>query len=217
MHMCITCGDFLKCRFWSSSLDGILWEESKLAQMAWSGPLTSHKELMSLRTHIMRHSLGHGLAVWGRPVRVSPWKLRLLQHWGYKEWQRGYVMWGYITAPWWLHDGYIVAAAVTVESARREAVLWLPCQPGDSERLCSPHGSLSLLPASCKAHALSTLGLVKSVDSVNSHWHHQQWYRSESWISNKLLGEAVSPGPWILFYDFFNLFLQNLAQMRYLL
>ena len=55
MRMCITCAAFLKCRFWSSSLDGILWGESKLARMAWSGPLTSHKDLRSLRTHVMRY------------------------------------------------------------------------------------------------------------------------------------------------------------------
>ena len=67
-----------------------------------------------------------------------------------------------------------MTAAVSVESARREAVLWLPGQPGESECLCSAHGALSLLPASYEAHALSTLGLVNSVDNVNSHWHHQQ-------------------------------------------
>ena len=67
-----------------------------------------------------------------------------------------------------------MTAAVSVESARREAILWLPGQPGESECLCSAHGALSLLPASYEAHALSTLRLLNSVDNVNSHWHHQQ-------------------------------------------
>ena len=40
--------------------------------------------------------------------------------------------------------GFVMAAA----SARKGAVLWLPCQPGENRHVCSPYGSLSLLPAS---------------------------------------------------------------------
>ena len=48
----------------------------------------------------------------------------------------------------WLYYGYVVAAAPAAASARRKAVLWLPCQPGDNKHVCSSYGSLSLLPAS---------------------------------------------------------------------
>ena len=48
----------------------------------------------------------------------------------------------------WLCYGYVVAAATAAVSARREAVLWLPCQPGENKRVCSSYGSSSLLPAS---------------------------------------------------------------------
>ena len=47
----------------------------------------------------------------------------------------------------WLHYGCVMAAA----SARRETVvtvLWPPFQPGENKRVCSSHGSWSLLPAS---------------------------------------------------------------------
>ena len=48
----------------------------------------------------------------------------------------------------WLCYGYVVAAATAAESARREAVLWLPCQPGENKCVCGSYGSSSLLPAS---------------------------------------------------------------------
>ena len=44
----------------------------------------------------------------------------------------------------WLHYGYVMAAAL----ARREAVLWLPCQPGGNKHVCSSYGSWCLLPTS---------------------------------------------------------------------
>ena len=37
--------------------------------------------------------------------------------------------------------GYAVAAAMAAASARREAVLWLPCQPGENKHVCSSYGS----------------------------------------------------------------------------
>ena len=39
-------------------------------------------------------------------------------------------------------------AATAAKSARREAVLWLPCQPGENKCVCSSYGSSRLLPAS---------------------------------------------------------------------
>ena len=68
----------------------------------------------------------------------------------------------------WPHYDYIVAAAIAATTARREAVLWLPCQPGKNKRVCSSYGSSSLLPASLLAYALPTVGSANSVDSVKS-------------------------------------------------
>ena len=48
----------------------------------------------------------------------------------------------------WLRYGYVIAAAMAAASARREAVLWLPCQPGKNKRVSSSYGSSSLLSAS---------------------------------------------------------------------
>ena len=48
----------------------------------------------------------------------------------------------------WLHYAYVVAAAMAAASARREAVFWLLCQPGENKPVCSSHSSLHLLPAS---------------------------------------------------------------------
>ena len=48
----------------------------------------------------------------------------------------------------WLHYGYVMASVTAAASARREAVLWLPCQSGKKKCVCSSYGSLSHLPAS---------------------------------------------------------------------
>ena len=48
---------------------------------------------------------------------------------------------------WWLYYGYVMGAATAAVSVRREAVLWLPCQPGENKRVCSSYSSLNLLPA----------------------------------------------------------------------
>ena len=47
-----------------------------------------------------------------------------------------------------LHYGYVAGAALAAASARREAVLRLPCQAGENKNMCSSYGSLSLLPGS---------------------------------------------------------------------
>ena len=65
------------------------------------------------------------------------------------EWPHDYVMCGYVMALLWLCYVYAVAA-----TARREAVLRLPGQPGEKKRVCSPYGSSSLLPASQLAPCL---------------------------------------------------------------
>ena len=44
--------------------------------------------------------------------------------------------------------GYVVAAVMVAASARRETELWLLCQPGENEHVCSSYGSLNLFPAS---------------------------------------------------------------------
>ena len=54
--------------------------------------------------------------------------------------------WGYIML--WLCYGYVVATATAAALARREAVLWLLCQPGENKCVCTSYGSSHLLPAS---------------------------------------------------------------------
>ena len=41
-----------------------------------------------------------------------------------------------------------LTAAAAAELARKEAVLWLPCQPGENKCVCSSYGLSRLLPAS---------------------------------------------------------------------
>ena len=53
--------------------------------------------------------------------------------------------WSYIVL--WLCYGYVVATATAAASARREAVLWLLCQPGENKCVCSPYSSLSIITA----------------------------------------------------------------------
>ena len=40
----------------------------------------------------------------------------------------------------WLRYSYVAAAATAAASARKEAVLWSPCQPGEDKRVCSSYG-----------------------------------------------------------------------------
>ena len=42
---------------------------------------------------------------------------------------------------------YVMAAAIAAVSARRETVLWVPCQPGDNKHVSGSYGSSGLLPA----------------------------------------------------------------------
>ena len=37
----------------------------------------------------------------------------------------------------WLHYGYVMAVAMAAASAGREAMLQLPCHPGENKRVCS--------------------------------------------------------------------------------
>ena len=48
----------------------------------------------------------------------------------------------------WLLFGYVMTAAVAAVSARREAVLWPPRQPGGNKCACTSYRSLHLLPDS---------------------------------------------------------------------
>ena len=43
---------------------------------------------------------------------------------------------------------YVAAAATAAASARKEAVLWPPYQPGEDQRVCSSYGFSRFLPAS---------------------------------------------------------------------
>ena len=62
----------------------------------------------------------------------------------------------------WLHHSCVVVAAMTAASARREAVLRLPRQPGENKGVCSAFGASRLLPA-FPVSALPTLGTANSV------------------------------------------------------
>ena len=64
--------------------------------------------------------------------------------------------------PSWLCYGFVAAAA----SERGEAVLWLPCQPGENERVCSSYDSLHFPPASPPAPYLP--GFSKQCDQQGS-------------------------------------------------
>ena len=48
----------------------------------------------------------------------------------------------------WLCYGYVMSTAMAAASTRREALLWLLCQPGEKKCVCSPFGSSHLLPDS---------------------------------------------------------------------
>ena len=102
----------------------------------------------------------------GVPVWASSLKFWLLLHWGYigtLSWLR-YVRLCYE----WLC--YVMTAATAAALTRREAVLWLPCQPGENKGVCSsyaPRISFHLL-----AHTLPTMG---SANSVHSEIHWDNW------------------------------------------
>ena len=95
----------------------------------------------------------------GGPVRPSPWKLWLLLHWGYIG-ETSWLCYDSVMASLWLCCDCCYGAA----SARRETVIWLPCQTGENKPVCRSYGSPSLPPAS--AGTLPTLGLANSANSV---------------------------------------------------
>ena len=72
----------------------------------------------------------------------------------------------------WLCYGFVVAAA----SERGEAVLWLPCQPGENERVCSSYDSLHFPPASTLAPYLPTLCSTKCDQQGSCHCVQDQRY-----------------------------------------
>ena len=47
-----------------------------------------------------------------------------------------------------LRYSYVAAAATAAASARKEAVLWPPSQPGEDKPVCSSYGFSRFLPAS---------------------------------------------------------------------
>ena len=73
----------------------------------------------------------------------------------------------------WLCYGYVMSI-MTASSARREAVLWLPCQLGENKCVCSSDGFSSILPASlfkpCLSFVQQTVCRVrynKTIDITN--------------------------------------------------
>ena len=101
--------------------------------------------------HIRRFLLSHEVlarspaALCDMPVRASSKGPGCYSIRATLEWYHDYVIWGYVMAILLLHYGYVVATAMAAASARREAVLQLPCQPGECKQVCSSYSSLSLL------------------------------------------------------------------------
>ena len=136
----------------------MLWGKSKLAKKVYSGSLAPHfvnyvtaKIILALLNakhfyHMctVKYSLGHrllcavsleelhhessGCCCTGATLKRHP----------------GYIIWG-----------YIMAAATAAASVRKEAVLWLPCQPG--EKTCPQFLQLLESPSSLLARALPIL------------------------------------------------------------
>ena len=142
--------------FFSFNSNGLLYRKSKKPR--WHGqalPPTASRSCptfckqglctswdhLALHMHIMRLSLGHWL-LW-----TMSFTMRALAaaasglHWS------GIMVMLYEIILW-PHYGYVVAAALTAVSARRKAVWWLLCQPGENKCVCSSYISSHLLPAS---------------------------------------------------------------------
>ena len=70
---------------------------------------------------------------------------------------------------------YVMAATT---AARREAVLWLPCQPGENKRVCSSYGSLHIPPASPLSSYLPGFNKQCEQCEQQDSWHceHDQRY-----------------------------------------
>ena len=77
----------------------------------------------------------------------------------------------------WLLYGSVEAAATIAASARTEAVLRLPRQPGENKRVCSCYGSP--FSSSLLARTLPSLGSANNVHSAiqEDNWHHEQDWR----------------------------------------
>ena len=73
--------------------------------------------------------------------------------------------------PLWLCYGHVMTAAMAAVSARREAVLWPPYQPGENKCVCSSHGSSILLPSSW---LMPCLPWVQRTVCAASNWHYEQ-------------------------------------------
>ena len=150
-----------------------MWGESKLAKMACSGSLAPRFVINDYATAEITFSTAHAcqeVYVTAESIcntvrvhhEVVTWSQVLCAVHLYKlhqespgcccctgatlEWHHDYVIWGYDMAPLWLFYGSVVAAAKAALSARREAVLWLPCQPEENKHICRSYGS-SNLPA----------------------------------------------------------------------
>ena len=99
---------------------------------------------MALCMHVTRYSRGHGLlyavacmSLTMKALAAAAWVL----HWS------GIIVMLYEVMSW-LCFGYVTAVDTAAASARRETVLWLPCQSGETKRVSRSYSSLSLLPAS---------------------------------------------------------------------
>ena len=102
------------------------------------------------------------------------------------EWHRGHLL---------LYYGDVAAAATAAASASREAVLRLPCPPG--ENTCLQFLSLLESPSNPLAWALPTLGSANSAHSVNS---------ETTGITNRMKSNTKIQG---LIFSYFNKILKD--------
>lgn len=154
--------------------------------MVWSGALApqplalaprvvNNNYVTSERTHSTAHAGrevlgGSPAALCGSPAWASPWK-PWCAAWGLRC---SSLMVGLEEAALWLSwlcYGYVVAAA----SERGAAVLRLPCQPGEKERVCTSHDASPFPPASSLAPYLP--GFNKQCEQQDScHCEQDQRY-----------------------------------------
>ena len=87
------------------------------------------------------------------------------------NWSNSMVMLYEVTL--WLCYGYVMSI-MTAASARREAVLWLPCQLGENKCVCSSDGFSSILPASLLKPCLFCSANSVQSEIQQDNWHHQQ-------------------------------------------
>ena len=90
------------------------------------------RSLIALWTYVTRYSLGYECVQY---TCMSFTVKALVAATLGLHWSNSMVMLHEVM--FWLHYGYVMAVAMAAASAGREAMLQLPCQPGESKCVCS--------------------------------------------------------------------------------